>query len=263
MHSYLRTLRGQMCFCAKQPFPNTYRPLIFIPGKNVVNKRYQGSHRKLKHKKDLYEVLELSSKATSVQIKGAYFRLSKKYHPDVNKNENAVAKFAEIAEAYEILGKPHSRRLYDKGLEQEDELGNTKHPDGWKAYRKGFKKYDGPPVRGRTSIYDFDTWTKTHYAEVFEKRAAEKKKFDEYEIGRQMHRQSRSTAHIKEENKLAFYLIMGFMFIVYAAGGITFQDIAVSQANESNILQRKAREKREKDQRLAIKGNLETNLATD
>ena len=53
--------------------------------------------------RDPYEVLGVDKKATSQQIKEAYFKLAKKYHPDANKNDkDTSAKFAEIREAYEV-----------------------------------------------------------------------------------------------------------------------------------------------------------------
>ena len=51
-------------------------------------------------KRDFYEVLGVSEGASKEEIKKAYRRLSKKYHPDINKDENAGEKFIEIKEAY-------------------------------------------------------------------------------------------------------------------------------------------------------------------
>ena len=53
-------------------------------------------------KRDYYEVLGLSKGASKDEIK-AYRRLAKKYHPDVSKEENAIEKFKEVQEAYEVL----------------------------------------------------------------------------------------------------------------------------------------------------------------
>ena len=55
-------------------------------------------------KRDLYEILGVSKDASEADIKKAYRKLSKKYHPDINKEPGADEKFKEIAEAYEILG---------------------------------------------------------------------------------------------------------------------------------------------------------------
>lgn len=65
--------------------------------------------------KDYYEVLGVPRTADEKQIKAAYRRLARKYHPDVNPNDRtAEAKFKEISEAYEVLGDPDKRRLYDQ-----------------------------------------------------------------------------------------------------------------------------------------------------
>jgi hypothetical protein len=64
-----------------------------------------------------YEVLKVSQNASSAEIKSAYRRLARKLHPDVNNgSETTARKFAEIAEAYEILGNRTERVVYDKKL---------------------------------------------------------------------------------------------------------------------------------------------------
>lgn len=64
-------------------------------------------------KKDYYEILGLTSKATISDIKKAYRNLVKEWHPDVNKTPEAEEKFKEIAEAYEILSDETKRHNYD------------------------------------------------------------------------------------------------------------------------------------------------------
>lgn len=65
---------------------------------------------------DYYEVLEVSRKASAETIKGAYRALSKKYHPDVNNTQQAVAKMQQVNEAYSVLSDEAKRKEYDAKL---------------------------------------------------------------------------------------------------------------------------------------------------
>jgi molecular chaperone DnaJ len=65
-------------------------------------------------KRDYYEVLGLSRDASEVDIKKAYRKLAKQYHPDVNKNPEAEEKFKEVSEAYEVLVDSRKRAQYDQ-----------------------------------------------------------------------------------------------------------------------------------------------------
>lgn len=64
---------------------------------------------------DYYKVLGVSKKASAADIKKAYRKLARKYHPDVNPNDKeAEEKFKEISEAYEVLSNAENRKKYDK-----------------------------------------------------------------------------------------------------------------------------------------------------
>ena len=65
-------------------------------------------------KRDYYEVLGLSKGASDDEIKKAYRRMAKKYHPDVNKESGAEEKFKEVNEAYEVLSDPQKKATYDQ-----------------------------------------------------------------------------------------------------------------------------------------------------
>ena len=66
-------------------------------------------------KRDYYEVLQLKKGASDKEIKAAYKKLARKYHPDVNPgNTDAEAKFKEISEAYQVLIDPQKRAMYDR-----------------------------------------------------------------------------------------------------------------------------------------------------
>ncbi|APD08742.1 MULTISPECIES: DnaJ C-terminal domain-containing protein [Thermus] len=63
--------------------------------------------------KDYYAILGVPRNATQEEIKRAYKRLARQYHPDVNKSPEAEEKFKEINEAYAVLSDPEKRKLYD------------------------------------------------------------------------------------------------------------------------------------------------------
>jgi curved DNA-binding protein CbpA len=63
---------------------------------------------------DYYALLGIASDATAAQIKSAYRKLAKQYHPDVNNSSDAAEKFREITEAYDTLTDPDRRRRYDR-----------------------------------------------------------------------------------------------------------------------------------------------------
>lgn len=66
-------------------------------------------------KRDYYEVLGVSRSVSSADLSKAYRKLAIKYHPDSNRDdEQAIAKFKEAAEAYEVLNDPQKRARYDQ-----------------------------------------------------------------------------------------------------------------------------------------------------
>lgn len=64
-------------------------------------------------KKNYYELLGIGRETSQEEIRWAYRKLARRYHPDVNKDPNAPEKFREIHEAYKVLSDPKARKDYD------------------------------------------------------------------------------------------------------------------------------------------------------
>lgn len=72
---------------------------------------------------DYYKVLNVSSKATNAEIKSAYRRLARKFHPDLNGGTDQTSeKFNTIKQAYEVLSNPRDRAFYDRQINSKGEI---------------------------------------------------------------------------------------------------------------------------------------------
>jgi curved DNA-binding protein len=89
---------------------------------------------------DYYEALEVPRTASSEEIRRAYRRLARKYHPDVNKEPGAEDRFKEIAEAYEVLRDDEKRARYDR-LGPNWKAGQD--VSGSSGFGEGFRSQDG------------------------------------------------------------------------------------------------------------------------
>jgi len=102
--------------------------------------------------RDYYDILGVSRSADADQIKKAYRRLAKKYHPDVNKDPAAEQKFRELQQAYDVLKDPEKRKLYDQYGHAGVEAGAGGGPGAGGGFGAGgFNPFEGGAGRRRTS----------------------------------------------------------------------------------------------------------------
>jgi molecular chaperone DnaJ len=98
-----------------------------------------------KSSRDYYEILGVKKDASADEIKRAYRKLAREYHPDVNKESGAADKFKEINEAYQVLSDPDKRSQYDY-------FGTAGGPGGF----RGFEGFDfGEAFRGFEGFGEF------------------------------------------------------------------------------------------------------------
>ncbi|MBR8830231.1 MAG: Chaperone protein DnaJ [Chroococcopsis gigantea SAG 12.99] len=106
---------------------------------------------------DHYQTLQVAQQATSDEIKQAYRRLAKQFHPDSQGDRSSHEKIVQLNAAYEILGDPHNRRLYDRQLKdngaERRQQRSASAQDSYNRYRQAQKDQEAY----------FHEWHKTAY----------------------------------------------------------------------------------------------------
>ncbi|XP_070500208.1 dnaJ homolog subfamily B member 9-like [Chironomus tepperi] len=174
--------------------------------------------------KNLYDVLGITPNATQADIKAAYYKLSKAYHPDTAKDKSSGDNFRAITEAYEVLGNYRLKKLYDKGIihtagkdyahhsrasERTQPYDESDHDDDptTKFYKSRLRQQHA----GRSKVYDFDEWTQSHYGATFKKQQETKRRQD-FKYGRD----SRHSEKTGSRNALFGLLAVIVCFVVIA-----------------------------------------------
>jgi len=118
--------------------------------------------------KDYYEVMGVPRGATQDEIKRAYRKLARKFHPDVSKEKNAEERFKELQEAYEVLKDPEKRAAYDQLGADWRQGQEFRPPPDW---GKGFEFTRGQGARGRASAGAGGADFSDFFAELFGQRS--------------------------------------------------------------------------------------------
>ncbi|GAB0096543.1 DnaJ-like protein 60 [Sergentomyia squamirostris] len=111
-----------------------------------ISQKYTKSIKFIRQIQTYYDVLKLNQNCTQKDIRNSFIKLSKKHHPDtasssVGVNEENTRRFQQIIEAYEVLGKPHSRLSYDAELRMSNPISeattyyNPRHSHVYQPYR--------------------------------------------------------------------------------------------------------------------------------
>ncbi len=101
---------------------------------------------------DYYHILQVHHDAEQEVIEGAYRRLCKKYHPDVNRSESSEEKIKKINTAYEILKDPDKRKEYHKLWLSKNERSNKQSVNGHQ-WKKGFDSVGNEKARNVLNVY--------------------------------------------------------------------------------------------------------------
>jgi curved DNA-binding protein len=93
--------------------------------------------------KDFYKILGIERSAEEKDIKKAYRKLAREFHPDANKGADAEARFKEISDAYQVLSDKEKRALYDQYGENYDKVSQGAPPPGTSGHAGGYPTYGG------------------------------------------------------------------------------------------------------------------------
>ncbi len=135
------------CACKRCGWIGGSRKRLIENKRLVTRGAIEGGKHMAENKRDYYEVLGVSKTASDDDIKKAYRKLAKEYHPDLHPGDQvAETKFKELNEAYEVLSDPQKKSKYDQfgfaGVDPTYGAGQPGYGGGYGAYGSGFGGFD-------------------------------------------------------------------------------------------------------------------------
>lgn len=121
--------------------------------------------------KDYYEILGVKREASEAEIKSAYRKLARKYHPDVNKTKEAEQKFKDINEAYEVLSDKEKRQRYDSLGANWQEGAAFTPPPGFERYSFNFNQGGGAQSFGFEDLGGFSDFFSSLFGDLMSGQA--------------------------------------------------------------------------------------------
>lgn len=116
--------------------------------------------------KDYYEILGVKREATGAEIKSAYRKLARKFHPDVNKTKEAEQKFKDINEAYEVLSDKEKRQRYDSLGANWQQGANFTPPPGFEHFNFNFNQGGGAQSFGFEDLGGFSDFFSSLFGDM-------------------------------------------------------------------------------------------------
>jgi len=118
--------------------------------------------------RDYYQSLGVARDASAEDVKKAYRRLARKFHPDVSREPNAEEKFKEVQEAYEVLKDPEKRAAYDQLGSQWKQGESFRPPPDWASgFEFGGSRADGARGRQGGQAFEFEMGDGSRFSEFF------------------------------------------------------------------------------------------------
>ena len=151
---------------------------------------------------DYYKILDVTKSATEAEIKKAYRKLARKYHPDLNPNDKeAEKKFKEINEANEVLGNPENRKKYDKygkDWKHADEFEKAGYDPNQQQYARQQQQSSNPDFSGFGGDFsgsDFSDFFNSMYGGGRSSRSQSKYRGQDFNAELQLDLASAYTSH--------------------------------------------------------------------